>query len=225
MISVIVPALDESATIATCLASLVAEPEVAEVLVSDGGSQDDTIAIAAAHPKTRVVRAPRGRARQMNAAARQACGELLWFVHADSRFGPGAGAAIEQAMSNPDVAIGALRFAVDAAGLRFRCVEWLTRWRVRLRRTPYGDQGLFVRAADFTRWGGFPEQPILEDLHFLRIAKRHGRVSVIPIDLHTSPRRWERHGVLRVAWQHQQILWLDALGVSPERIAARRASR
>lgn len=225
MISVIVPALDESVGIARCLVSLAAEAEVDEILVADGGSRDDTLAIASAQAKTRVVQAPRGRARQMNAAAREARGELLWFVHADSRVSAGAGAAIVRALADATVAVGALRFAIDARGIRWRMIEWLTRWRVALRHTPYGDQGLFVRARDFFKWGGFPEQPILEDLHFLRTAQRHGRVALIPCQIHTSARRWQQQGLIKVFVQHQRILWLDARGVSPEKIAELRAPR
>lgn len=225
MISVIVPALDEARVIARCLASVAAEPEVAEVLVADGGSRDETIAIASAQAKTRVVQSPPGRAKQMNAAARQARGELLWFVHADSHVDAGAGAAIVREMADAKVAIGALRFAIDARGIAWRVIEAFTRWRVALRHTPYGDQGLFVRASDFSKWGGFPEQPILEDLHFLKTAKRYGGVALIPFNIHTSARRWQQQGVVKVFVQHQRILWLDARGVSPDRIAEMRARR
>lgn len=225
MIAAIVPVLDEAAQIGALLAALVENPEVSEVIVVDGGSRDDTPAIAAASPRTRVIRSERGRARQLNAGAVASQAAVLWFLHADSRLPAGAGAAIVAALGAPEVVGGAFRFAIDGPGWPLRLVEFGTRCRCRLRRLPYGDQGLFVRRELFERLGRFPDQPILEDLHFVRRLLRAGKIALLPDELGTSARRWQRHGVWRVLWQHQTILWLDRLGVAPERLAARRAPR
>jgi rSAM/selenodomain-associated transferase 2 len=231
MISAIVPTLDEASQLEPCLAALRREPEIGELLVVDGGSRDATRTIAASlgnapgPPAIRVLEAERGRARQLDAGARAAHGTILWFVHADARVTRGSGDAIVTALQDPSVALGAFRFALDHQTAALRLVVALTRWRGRWLRTPYGDQGLFLRRADYLAWGGFPDQPILEDLALVRTARRHGRIEILSLPLIASARRWRTHGVLRVAAQHQAILWLERLGIAPSRLARWRASR
>jgi rSAM/selenodomain-associated transferase 2 len=214
-ISVIVPTRNEAATIAETLARL-REPEVLEVLVVDGGSGDATVTLA--RPLAdRVIAAPAGRARQMNAGAEIARGDLFFFLHADTRPPPGFAAAIVEACG---YAIGG-RFDVelDAPGVAYRVVEAAINIRSRWSGLFTGDQGLFIRRDVFKSLGGYPDQPLLEDLALARAMRRQGRTAALRLRLRTSARRWQRHGVARTVLLMWWIRLLDALGVPPERIA------
>lgn len=221
-VTVIVPTWNEESALGRCLASLATTAERAEVIVSDGGSDDGTLAVAQSFDGVRVVDASRPqRAVQMNDAARVARGRVLWFVHADSVVVPGSFAAIRRALDPASVVGGSFRFAVEAPGLRYRLLEHAVSARTRWLRSPYGDQGLFVRRRIFDEIGGFPAQPILEDLHFVRSMRRIGRIVALDERLITSARRWESRGFWPTTFRHAWILALDRLGVSPSRIAKR----
>jgi rSAM/selenodomain-associated transferase 2 len=214
-ISVIVPALNEAATITGTLARL-REPEVLEVVVVDGRSEDGTAAIA--RPLVdRVIEASAGRARQMNAGAGVARGDVLFFLHADTAPPRGFAAAIVAAC---DDAIGG-RFDVelDAPGLAYRVIEAAINLRSRWSGLFTGDQGLFVRRDVFESLGGYPDLPLLEDLALARAMKKRGRTAALRMCLRTSARRWQRHGVLRTVALMWWIRALYFLGVAPERLA------
>ncbi|MET0152742.1 MAG: TIGR04283 family arsenosugar biosynthesis glycosyltransferase [Candidatus Binatia bacterium] len=214
-ISVIVPALNEAATITGTLARL-REPEVLEVVVVDGRSEDGTAAIA--RPLVdRVIEASAGRARQMNAGAGVARGDVLFFLHADTAPPRGFAAAIVAAC---DDAIGG-RFDVelDAPGLAYRVIEAAINLRSRWSGLFTGDQGLFVRRDVFESLGGYPDLPLLEDLALARAMKKRGRTAALRMRLRTSARRWQRHGVLRTVALMWWIRALYFLGVAPERLA------
>jgi len=214
-ISIIVPTRNEVDVIATTLAPL-REPEVLEVIVVDGGSGDETCAIAASLADVVVESAP-GRARQMNAGARVARGAILLFLHADTIVPRGFAAAIVEACQH---AVGG-RFDVTLAapGRCFRIIESAINWRSRWSGLSTGDQALFVRAEVFRELGGYPDQPLLEDLALARAMKRRGRVAALRERVHTSARRWQRHGTLRTVALMWWIRALYALGVSPRRLA------
>ena len=224
-ISAIIPPLAEQDALPHCLADLARERGPVEVIVADGGSRDRTVEIARAASGVTVLQVPRGRAVQMNRAADHASGEVLWFLHADSRVPPGAADAIRGALAEGDAVLGAFRFAVDSPRLAYRAIEALVRLRCALFALPYGDQGLFIRRDTFTQHGGYDEVPILEDLLLVRALKRRGRVTMLPMALSTSPRRWERGGLLRVTLRNQALLVLDRLGVSSFRLAESRLAR
>jgi len=229
-ISVIVPTWNEEDAIGPCLESILLGEGPLEVRIADGGSTDGTLARAEALAErsaipVRVVACPRrGRAAQMNRAARDADGSVLWFVHADSRVPPGATRGIRTALADRRTVAGSFRFAVDSPRPVFRLLERMVALRTRWLRAPYGDQGLFVRADEFRRLGGFADQPILEDLDFVRRVRRLGRLAALPDPLLTSARRWEQSGVLATTWLHARILLGDRLGTPPERLAALRRS-
>jgi rSAM/selenodomain-associated transferase 2 len=221
-VSVIVPTLDEERSLPRCLESLELLDEPFEVVVVDAGSSDATARIAESHPRVRLIHSPRGRARQMNAGAREARGRFLWFLHADCTAPAGALPELRRVLADERVALGAFRFVLDARGAIFRLVELGVRLRCIFRRTPYGDQGLFVRRDVFESIGGFEEIPILEDVRFVRSARKLGEIRVVDLPLVTSARRWRRAGVVRTIARHQLILLLDRLGVSPARLASLR---
>ncbi len=213
-ISVIVPALDEEGQIAKAVESVRAE--AAEVLVVDGGSADRTREEAAA-AGARVLIAPRGRGLQLDHGARGATGDWLVFLHADTRLE--AGWSREIAGLGAGVAGGAFRFAVSSPRAGFRVIEAGVALRCALFRLPYGDQALFARREAYAACGGFPPLPLMEDVAFVGRLRRQGRMAVLRARAFTSPRRWERRGLVATTFANLRLLSLYALGRSPERLA------
>jgi len=214
-ISIVVPALDDEEAVAHHLPPLVATG--AEVIVADGGSRDQT-ATRAETLGGRVVPSAPGRGVQLNAGAAEAKAEILLFVHADTRLPTEALERVCQAID--DGAIGGgfkVRFATDRGVLKFGA--WLINRRTAITRVPLGDQAQFATRAAFDALGGFEDWPILEDLSFGRRLKRHGRTSLIDIPVTTSPRRFERKGVLRTIATNWLIWALFFAGASPHRLA------
>ena len=214
-IAVVIPALDEAESVADAVAS--AQGPGVDVVVVDGGSRDATAARARA-AGARVLASPPGRARQLAAGARQATGDVVLFLHADTRLPPGWHGALRRACGDPRVAGGAfgLRFAGGGAGLRL--VEWGARLRGRLLRLPYGDQALWVRRAVLEAIGGVPQAPIMEDLDLVRAVRRHGRWASLPLAVETSPRRY-RGRVLRHMLRNWLALLAWRVGVDRARVA------
>lgn len=220
-VSVVMPVLDEAARIGRRLDELAAEG-VAEILVVDGGSRDDTRALAAAHGAARVLTAPRGRARQMNAGAAAAEGDVLWFVHADTRVPPGARREIESILADGRVVAGAFRIRTvddDGRGGWARPLLPLADVRSRYSRLPYGDQAVFVRRAAFEAVGGYPDQPLMEDLELALRLRRLGRIRVARAYVTVSGRRFLARPVFYTALVNVYPA-LYRLGVSPARLAA-----
>jgi rSAM/selenodomain-associated transferase 2 len=215
-VSVIVPALNEARRIGDTLARL-REPEVREVLVVDGGSGDGTADVAR-RLADRVISSSPGRARQMNAGARVAAGEVLFFLHADTQVPSGYARAIVQAIDGDAVA-GRFDLALDAPGLAFRVIEAAINLRSRCTRVFTGDQGLFVRREVFDELGGYPDVPLLEDLALSIALKRRGKIACLRQRLRTSARRWQDGGVVRTVLLMWRIRALYFVGVSPERLA------
>lgn len=220
LVSVIVPVLDEARTLPDLLDDLLRLPRPEfEVLVVDGGSHDGTPELARAHAlPPRVLAAPRGRARQMNAGAAAACGALLVFLHADTRLPPGAAASLRAALADRRIAGGnfALRFDGDD-----RFSRMLGAWYAAQRRLGiyYGDSAIFVRREVFAALGGYREQPIMEDYELVRRLRRRGRTVCLPGPAVTSSRRWRALGVPRTILAWVAIRWLYLAGLPPARLA------
>lgn len=223
-IAVVIPTLNEEAHLGRLLADLAAAADKAgrapEIVVADGGSSDATRAIAEA-AGARVLAAPAGRGRQLRAGAEAVGGEVLWFLHADTRLAPGSLTAIAAALADPAVIGGNFRLIFDG-GDRFS--RWLTGFYAWFRRRGlyYGDSGMFVRRPVHDRLGGIRPVALMEDLDFCRKLQRAGRtVCIADPPLVTSARRFHgKHPVRVVAgW-----LWLHALyhlRVSPDALARR----
>jgi rSAM/selenodomain-associated transferase 2 len=214
-LSVVIPAWNEEGLVARAVRSV---REEAEVLVVDGGSQDRTCAEAEA-AGGRVLRAPRGRGAQLDLGARQARGEWLVFLHADTRLEAGWAAELRALGDDPRAVGGAFRFAVDAPQVPYRLLEQAVALRCRLFRLPYGDQALFARREVYARIGGFPPLPLMEDVAFVRRLGRAGRLAFPRARAFTSPRRWERGGLLRTSARNAWLLAQYGLGRPPERLA------
>jgi len=218
-LSVIIPALNEAEHIATTLDSL--QPlrrRGAEIIVVDGGSDDGTVELARGGAD-RVLTAPRGRARQMNAGAAAASGEILCFLHADSRLPEGADGLMIDGLARSRRSWG--RFDVHIAGRHplLRVIARMMNWRSRLTGIATGDHGLFVTRSLFEAAGHFPEIALMEDIAFSRQLKIYGAPLCIAHRLTTSGRRWEKHGVWRtmlLMWRLRLAYWL---GADPDRLA------
>lgn len=217
-LSVVIPALDAARTLPGCLASLVGADEI---LVVDGGSSDETAALAQA-AGARLVRAERGRGVQLRAGAEAAVGDWLLFLHADTRLSAGwRDVVARHAACYPDQP-ACFRFCLDAAAWQARLLERGVAVRVRLLALPYGDQGLLVSRALYERVGGYRPLPLMEDIDLMR---RLGRPRLLDADAITSAERWRRDGWTRRSARNLACLGLYALGVSPERIADRYGGR
>jgi rSAM/selenodomain-associated transferase 2 len=216
-LSVIVPTLDEEATIASTLAHARRPGEV-ELIVVDGGSRDGTV--RAARPLAdRVLDGPRGRAAQMNAGVAAARGALLLFLHADTRLPDDYPALVADALAPAGVVGGRFDLRFDAPGLAYRVIERLIGLRSRLTGVATGDQAIFVRRDAFVRVGGYPPIPLMEDIALCRALKRAGRMVALRDVVVTSARRWQRDGLVRTV----ALMWTLRLayyaGVSPARLA------
>jgi rSAM/selenodomain-associated transferase 2 len=216
-LSVIVPMLNEAESIAATLRALRAGAPRSEIIVVDGGSTDQSREAAGVLCDL-LIQAPRGRARQLNAGAAAASGEMLAFVHADTLVPSTFAGDIEAAMDDPAVVGGRFDVALDAPGPVYRIIGLLISQRSRLSRTGTGDQAIFVRRRVFESLGGFPEIDICEDLDFTRRLKRAGAVACLRSRVTTSARRWQHGGLARTIFRMWTIRLLYLLGVSPARL-------
>jgi rSAM/selenodomain-associated transferase 2 len=220
LVSVLVPTRDEARELPRLLDHLAALPGRWETIVADGGSRDDTQKIARDHPlKPALIEQSGGRAAQLNAAARTATGEVLLFLHADSRLPPGAHASLAAAHRDADVVGGnfALRFD-DGRGTFERLLGAV--YRVQRRHgLYYGDSSIWVRRATFDRLGGFREIAIMDDYDFARRLERLGATRCLPGPATTSARRWRAAGIPRTVLAWVVIRRLYVAGVAPDRLA------
>lgn len=215
-ISAIVPVLDEEAALPRTLERLTSLGF--EVIVVDGGSRDASVETARRFGVRVLVSLP-GRARQMNRGAARAGGEILFFVHADSRVPDNAAGIIARTLARPGTAAGAFRLAIDSPRPVLRFIAGLANLRSRLLQLPWGDQGLFLTRRVFEEVGGFQDLPLMEDVDLDRRLKRVGRIVLAPAAMTTSARRWERHGPIRNSLRNLWRLTRYFLGASPDRLA------
>ncbi|MEH2156117.1 TIGR04283 family arsenosugar biosynthesis glycosyltransferase [Nostoc sp.] len=215
-ISIIIPAINEAGNIKKAIATTQANLNI-EVIVVDSGSSDDTVAIAQSL-NVKVISSSPGRAVQMNAGAVAASGEILLFLHADTRLPTGFDEMIRTALQEPGIVAGAFKLRIDASLLSLRWVEWGVNVRSHFYQMPYGDQAIFLTKEVFQQIGGFPELPIMEDFELMRRLKRIGRIVIIPTPVVTSARRWLQKGVLKTTLLNQLVIIAYLFGVSPERI-------
>jgi rSAM/selenodomain-associated transferase 2 len=215
-ISVIVPVLNEEKTITATLEALVTLAPY-EIIIVDGGSPDRTRELAAQFP-VKVISSERGRGRQMNRGADEASGDVLLFLHADTRLPASALNDIKAALSEPRYLGG--HFDVELAGDHWLLplVGRLISYRSRVSKVATGDQALFVRREVFEHMRGFPDMPLLEDIAFCRTLKRLGDVACLRSRVVTSARRWEVDGVWRTIFRMWIIKLLYLAGVSPARL-------
>ncbi|MGE3977609.1 MAG: TIGR04283 family arsenosugar biosynthesis glycosyltransferase [Nitrospira sp.] len=220
-ISVIIPTLNEEKTIRQTL-SYLPMAEILDAIIVDGGSTDQTISIAevfcAEASNARIVTAPAGRARQMNEGAKAGRGDILLFLHADTRLPAEATLMIEEALTDPAVVGGRFDVTFDSRSAVGTMISTLMNRRSRLSGIATGDQALFVRRHVFEQLGGFADIPLMEDIEFSRRLKRTGQMVALHQKVTTSFRRWEQQGPLRtilLMWALRFMYWV---GVSPHRL-------
>jgi rSAM/selenodomain-associated transferase 2 len=219
VLSIVVPTLDEAAVIVSQLQALQAlRARGHEVIVVDGGSRDGTAGLAQSLAD-RVLEAPRGRAVQMNAGARAASGDVLLFLHADTRLPEDADARVLEALAAPRAGWG--RFDVRISGTHplLPVVASAMNLRSRLTGIATGDQAIFVRRSLFEAVGGFPEIALMEDIALSATLRAHARPRCLRSRVTTSGRRWEKHGVLRTVLTMWRLRLAYFLGAAPARLA------
>ncbi len=212
-ISVVVPTRNEEAHLFQTLEKVRAGFNV-EIIVVDGGSTDGTRTI---FPD--MLACEGGRAAQQNFGVIHAKGALLLFLHADTELPDGWDWIIRKTLSDSSIVLGAFSFKIREPFRGRRWIEAATNYRSKVWKKPYGDQGLFMRAADFDQAGGFPLQPIMEDYALVQTFRKQGLVVTVPEEAITSGRRWLQHGVLKVTLINQLMILGYTLGISPERLA------
>ncbi|HVC10516.1 MAG TPA: TIGR04283 family arsenosugar biosynthesis glycosyltransferase [Burkholderiales bacterium] len=222
VISVSVPALDEAGGIARTLEALAPlRARGHEVIVVDGGSADQTRALAAPFAD-RVLEAPRGRARQTNAGAAAARGDILLFLHADTLLPPQADRAILAALGGTRL-WGRFDLAIASRSPLLAVVGFCMNWRSRLTGIATGDQAIFVRRDAFARAGGFPDIALMEDIAFSVRMKRLARPACLRERALTSDRRWRRHGAAATILLMWRLRLAYFLGADPQELARRYA--
>jgi rSAM/selenodomain-associated transferase 2/rSAM/selenodomain-associated transferase 1 len=215
-ISIIIPALNEAATIARTLSHLEGGDNL-EVIVVDGGSIDETAELAGSR-RAKVIQSNPGKAVQMNTGAAAAAGDILVFLHADTLLPEDFSHQIVSALNQNGVAAGAFRLTIDSTGAGIRIIERMANLRSRFLRLPYGDQALFMRKSLFEEIRGFPDLPIMEDFILVRRLKRKGKIVIVPAAVVTSPRRWLHLGIFKTWLINQLIIIAYYLGIPPERL-------
>jgi rSAM/selenodomain-associated transferase 2 len=214
-ISIIIPTLNEATTIRAAAASLERWRGQVEVIVADGGSTDRTLE-AAREFDWSIVSAPRGRGPQMNEGAQVACGEVLLFLHADTRLPDEALTIIERALEDSTICGGNFELRFDGPTREAKLLTLIYPF-LRLGGMCYGDSAMFVRRQAFETLGGYRDFPIFEDVDLFRRLKRVGRFVRLPASATTSSRRFEGRFVRTFAlWSLLQVLYW--LGVPPRRL-------
>lgn len=220
-LSIIIPVLNEAAVIVPTLQRLAPmRARGHEVIVVDGGSVDDTV--RRARPLAdRIVQSDRGRAIQMNAGAGPATGDVLWFVHADTLVPEDTDDILQTVLTNPKHLWG--RFDIQLSGNTWplQLVARMMNLRSRLTGIATGDQCLFVRRDTFEMLGGFPEQPLMEDIELSRRLKRLARPQCLTRKVISSSRRWQQRGVLRTILEMWRLRLAYTLGANPAALARR----
>ena len=193
-VSVVIPVLNDAACLAQLLADLRAEPRL-ELVVVDGGSEDDTFAVAQAQAD-RALRATTGRAEQMRAGATVAAHAWLWFLHADTRVPPAVVSALVASLSESPI-WGWCDVRLAGGAWPLRVIETAMNWRSALTGVATGDQGIFAHRSLLAAAGGVPAQELMEDVELCRRLRRLASPRRIRQPITTSSRRWERDGILR----------------------------
>jgi rSAM/selenodomain-associated transferase 2 len=190
-----------------------------EIIVVDGAQEKDTLgAIHRNH--VAKISSEKGRAKQMNAGASIARGEILIFLHADTELPVDALKKIHSLVEQREYVGGAFDLGIKSDKLIFRIIEALSSWRSRLNRIPFGDQAIFIRRDYFNRIGRYKEIPLMEDMELMRRIKKSGdKIWIFNDRVMTSPRRWEKEGVVYCTLRNWTLQALYLLGISPHKLA------
>lgn len=218
MISIIIPVLNEQNYLAECLSSL--SRAGCEVIVVDGGSIDDTVAIAESFGATVLRLGIANRARQMNAGAEAARGEVLLFFHADSRLPESGADSIRQAMEDPEMIGGSFALGFYPSQPFYSFLAATSNIFCRMTRMIFGDRGIFIQADHFRRIGKFPETVIMEDAALATAMRRSGKIIILPEVVTTSARKYVNETKIQALYRTVWAYAAYRLGVPAEKIKA-----
>jgi len=214
-LSVVIPAVDEEASIRAAVASAAG---ACEVVVVDGGSRDATVT-AAVEAGARVLKGARGRGRQMNLGASTCSGDVLVFLHADSVLPLGYADEVRRSLAAGKCQWGRFDVRFDRSTRLLRVIAWLISTRSRLTRGATGDQAIFVDRRLFEEIGGYREEPLFEDVELCRRLKRKSAMAIPSSPVITSSRRWLADGAIRVSLLMWMLKGLYLAGVPARRLA------
>ncbi|MBP1735436.1 MAG: glycosyltransferase, family [Deltaproteobacteria bacterium] len=219
--SIIIPVLNEAPLINNIIDHLhsLEGDEIKEIIIVDGDPEGLTLK-AISHDDVRQLKSSRGRWIQMNEGAKNAKGNMLLFLHADTELPLDAMRLIATAMKDKRYVAGAFDLGIKSERFVFRAIESAVSLRSRITRIPFGDQAIFVRKNYFDEIGGYKDIPIMEDVEIMeRIKKRGDKIFIIPQKVHTSSRRWEQEGILRCTLRNWFLQILYLLRISPHRLS------
>lgn len=220
-ISVIIPVWNEQARINDTIENLRDQsyPGTMEVIVADGQKDGSTVGCIRNSKVIKIISAP-GRGPQMNSGAKIASGETLLFLHCDTVLPENAFQLVQEAMQDKRVNAGAFDLSIGGRTFAYRMIEKTASLRSRLTRIPYGDQAIFIRRSIFFRLGAYSEIPIMEDVDLMRRLKRErGCIRFIDKPVMTSPRRWQKEGLVRCTLRNWMLISLYLCGEKPEKLA------
>lgn len=217
IISIIIPVLNEAAIIQRNLEQLKNNSNI-EIIVVDGGSQDNTVELAEQTEVLIITTSGGGRSAQMNAGASIAKGEILLFLHIDTQLPPNFLKLIPETLQKPDTVAGAFELNIKGEDVALRWVEKLVKLRCHLFSLPYGDQAIFLKKQTFWEMGGFANLPIMEDFELIQRLKRQGKIAIAPGNVTTSQRRWQTLGILQTTIINQLIIIGYFIGISPTKL-------
>lgn len=220
-ISIVIPVYNEAEIIESQISHLrnLEYDGKYEILIVDGHKSNTTIKKLSPTKKMLLISSAQGRGLQMNRGAREATGEILLFLHADT-FLPESGLIdIAHSFSNCDIAGGCFKLGINSSIILLKIIELFANIRTHLIRIPYGDQAIFVKSDVFEKLDGYEEIPLMEDVELMRSLRRNG-YQIHPIDkrVHTSPRRWLDQGIIFCTLRNWLIITLYNFGVSPEKL-------
>tara|TARA_R110002072_G_scaffold94299_3_gene208445 strand:+ start:8959 stop:9633 length:675 start_codon:yes stop_codon:yes gene_type:complete len=221
LISIIVPILNEAAQLPELLEHLLACKRAScEVILVDGGSTDQSPEQAEALGFS-VVRSKKGRALQMNTGAKFASGDILLFLHADTRLPENSDQIIKQAFEDTRSDWGRFNVTISGRAFMFKVIAWFMNHRSRLSSIVTGDQAIFIRKNLFEKMGGFPVQALMEDIEFSKRLKRISKPVALRVKVITSGRRWEQKGIWNTIYLMWSLRFSYWRGVSAEELAAK----
>jgi len=219
--SIIVPAFHEGESINDLIEWLnrLDSDKNSEIIVVDGDQEKDTLEAIYRNSVIKIS-SERGRAKQMNAGASIARGEILIFLHADTELPVRALKKIQSLLEQKEYVGGAFDLGIKSNKVIFRVIGTLSSWRSRLNKIPFGDQAIFIRREYFDRIGGYKEIPLMEDVELMRRIKKSGdKIWIFYDRVMTSPRRWEKEGVIYCTLRNWTLQGLYLLGISPHKLA------
>jgi len=217
-ISVLIPTLNEAQALPVLMRQL-AGLSLKEIIICDGGSVDNTLACARHEPGVRMVSCTQGRGRQIATGASIATGDILWILHADSQVPTDADRLIRRTLSDPSVSMGCFQLRFDYRHRLLSLYAFLSRFDTVL--TTFGDQGYFMRRADYLRVGGCPRWRLFEDVALRQALRTQGRIQKVRDAITTSARRFLRGGILRTQIYNAIFLLRYFMGADPNRLAER----